>query len=42
LLIDNYKNVDWNDVTNSQNGAYTVHGKPEGSKKSIGLIKHDS
>jgi capsule polysaccharide export protein KpsE/RkpR len=37
LLIDNYKNIDWNDVTNSQNGAYTVHGKPyrEDTKKSI-------
>ena len=44
LLIDNYKNVNWNEVTNSQNGAYTVHETPhgEGRKKSIGLIKHDS
>jgi hypothetical protein len=29
-------------VVNSQNGVYTTHGKPEGNKKSIGLIKHDS
>ncbi len=44
LLIDNYKNVNWNDVTNSRNGAYTVQGTPagEGGKKSIGLIKQDS
>ena len=41
LLIDNYKNVNWNDVTNTQNGSYRVTST-EGSKKSIGFLNRES
>ena len=41
LLIDNYKDVNWNDVTNTQNGSYRVTST-EGSKKSIGFLNRES
>ena len=46
LLIDNYRDVNWNDVINTQNGSYRVTSTPEGinegSKKSIGFLNRES
>lgn len=41
LLMDNYKNVNWNTITNTQNGTYRVT-TTEGSKKPIDFLNRES